>query len=52
MVYCVVDPYNLDQRDMEGILLLDLKSHTDTINTKGYCQMLQAAFEDQELTSG
>ena len=41
MVYRAADPSNQDQKDMEGILLPDLKSHTDTINTKGYHQMLQ-----------
>jgi Transposase. len=44
MVYQVADPSNQDQTDREGILLPDLKSHSDTINTKHYCQMLQKLY--------
>ena len=53
MVYQVVSPANQDQTDIAAPLLLDLKSHTDTINTKRLLpNASKTVFEAQEQTSG
>lgn len=41
MVNQVVNPTKQDQRDIEGCLLLTLKSRNDTVSANPYCQMLQ-----------
>jgi len=41
MVNQMVNPSKQDQRDIEGCLLLELKSRNDTVSANPYCQMLQ-----------